>query len=625
MVDRFRLPAVVLFILVMTGVATALSVSWDWMSHPSMVSASSGRCSTLPGAGVWTDQHSFPRLVAVNAAYNSSNQQITNYDELAAYDIALSGSYLADWTNSSRLPVSNYAAYLRNRNPHIKLLPFFHAYGFLNPSMLGSAQTFPDVHAVSQALNTAGGAGGNGWWLMSVGNTRVSPWASSPYDFLRNQALINWSFLDPTNSTTSFPVWMSQYVNQAILGKTYGNSIPYWDGFVMETDTNTPHQLVGPEWDLDENGQRDNYETSPRKGKVWMDTEQTRGWNYVYSQARQAYPQRSLATGGELWSPGLAGWNSQSSSWQNANLAMVSFLESNYYDASCGNDESRYWSGSACLTLPPNGEKRRLWDLHITQAAQFMNLDNNHLAIFKPAELETIQADSYNGQFFSGASAQAKYTRFLLGTAFLVNAYAQPEAKDDLPATWCDECGVSIAGLSTQRPVLANKSWMGCPLDAARSLTTHGTVLGLLGQGRRWQLSDEVWTREFQNAYLIVNPTEQQQTITLPSTGWRRISGVYDRTQNSGDIVGTIVTVAAKDALFLVRESATTTPPNTVPSPGGCDFITDLNMDGTTNLLDFSILNQYWFTTTFPDYVDIDCNGTIGLSDYTILVSHLRF
>lgn len=566
-------------------------------------------------SGLWNNQHPYPRLAAVNAAYTSSDQTLSNYNELAAYDIVLSGSYLADWTGTSKLPVANYTEYLKTRNPSIKLIAFMHAYGFYDAGMLGGSATFPDMHAISAAASSANGAGGNGWWLVDAGGQRVSPWANSAYSFLRNQGLINWSFQDPTNPTETFPVWMNRYVTQSVLGKTYGTNLPYWDGFGMETDTNTPHHLVGFQWDLDENGAADNYERQPRKGKVWMDQEQTKGWNYVYSQSRAAFPTRQLANGGELWSPGLTGIDSTPDSWQNANLAMVIFLESPYYDASCGGDEAKYWSGSSCLTTPPNGGWRRMWDLHLLQAHKFMKSGSDKVFIFKPAEIEWLQQHDNFNQYFQASNAQAKYSRFLLGTAFLADAYVQPASKDALPAPWCDECGVSENNRSSLRPIPSQSNWMGCAISVAKTIPTGETIDALIAQNKQWQMSDYVWSREFAHALVLVNPTTSSQTVPVPGGEWQRIQGVYDTQHNTSGPVENTIVIQPMDAVFLRRMGGS--------APPVCNSSADLNDDGLVNLIDFSIFAGQLFQTG-TNRSDLNCDGTVDLRDFSLFSQQFR-
>lgn len=574
-------------------------------------------CSGTPNSGLWSDSHSFPRLAAINAAYSTEDQTLGNYNALAAFDVVLSGSYLADWTGSSRLPTVNYAQYLHQKNPRIKLVPYFHAYALKDPSLLGAEETFPDMYAVSRAVQTANGAGGNGWWLVDDQNQPVSPWANFSQSWLRNQFLINWSFQDPTNRSMSFPTWMTQYVNSHILNKTYGANVPYWDGFWMEADTNTPHQLAGTAWDLDENHQLDNFEQTPRKGKVWMVNEQTAGWNYLYAQLRSDALPRKIATGGELWSPGVNGVESTPISWSAVNFASLIFLESPYFDPSCGGDENRYWSGSSCITEPPGGTAR-LWDFHMAQTVKFVSRNQENLMLFKPSDIEYIQSDNYLARFFAGSTAQAKYSRFLLGSAFLVNAYAQPAPGDGLPAKWCDECGVDANGAATQQPVVANKSWMGCPLGEAKPVGGTNTFAQMVAQNR-WKLSDFVWQREFANALLLVNPTATTKTVQLPSSGWRKIRGVADPSYNDGSATGQSVTIPAMDALFLVRDTA----PTGIPDPS-CTVDPDINNDQSVNILDLTFVVSHFGTTGSSPY-DVTCDQVVDIRDFTKIISSMSF
>jgi hypothetical protein len=90
-----------------------------------------------------------------------------------------------------------------------------------------------------------------------------------------------------------------------------------------------------------------------------------------------------------------------------------------------------------------------------------------------------------------------------------------------------------------------------------------GKARGYLGHeaGARFRIGDGVWAREFDGGLAIANPTDGEQTVTLPDGPWEFIRGSQDPEANPGG-PATEVTLAPRDGRILLRAggAATTTP-----------------------------------------------------------------
>jgi hypothetical protein len=134
-----------------------------------------------------------------------------------------------------------------------------------------------------------------------------------------------------------------------------------------------------------------------------------------------------------------------------------------------------------------------------------------------------IQADTGGNP---DPDADLRGMRFAFGTALLTGSYFAYDQGDHGETDWrYDEYDDAGAG---------GRGWLGRPLgpDTAAPDGTH--------------------TRLFANGMVVVNPTGDEHTVTLPAGTWRLIHGRQDPTVNTGRVVST-VTLAPDDARVLVR------------------------------------------------------------------------
>jgi hypothetical protein len=81
-----------------------------------------------------------------------------------------------------------------------------------------------------------------------------------------------------------------------------------------------------------------------------------------------------------------------------------------------------------------------------------------------------------------------------------------------------------------------------------------GIGRGYLGEeaGPRTRLAGGVWSREFARGLALVNPTDEERTVTLTGGPWEFISGTQDREANPGGPASE-VTLAPRDGRILLR------------------------------------------------------------------------
>lgn len=77
-----------------------------------------------------------------------------------------------------------------------------------------------------------------------------------------------------------------------------------------------------------------------------------------------------------------------------------------------------------------------------------------------------------------------------------------------------------------------------------------GNATNVLNPSRA-QFEDSVWRREYENAIVLVNATDQSRRVDL-GAGYEKINGLQDPRTNSGDIVSE-VTLAPRDGLILLK------------------------------------------------------------------------
>jgi hypothetical protein len=136
-----------------------------------------------------------------------------------------------------------------------------------------------------------------------------------------------------------------------------------------------------------------------------------------------------------------------------------------------------------------------------------------------------IQADTDGDP---GPDSDLQGMRFALGTALLTGSYFAYDAGDHGETNWWydeyDDAG-------------ARRGWLGRP------------------QGPDTPAPDGTHSRLFAHGMVVVNPTDDDRTVTLPAGTWRLIAGRQDPEVNTGQVV-TSVTLAPHDARLLVRQES---------------------------------------------------------------------
>ena len=504
---------------------------------------SGAACAVLDGRPGWEPgpypEHQFPRLKASNGNYTTADASATTLDRLQYYDLVEMVSSRPYWHLTACNPtVENTFTYLRARNPDIKLMGVFHAYGFNNPLSF-SEGCHPTVRDMWQAIHTANSASPPGSWYMlnSLGNV-------TPYTGFSNQVLVNWSEAQPDAEfgVNSLPDWWSDYV----AGANFFDQ--GWDGVILEAagvPASFPN-MAGA--DMDENGFADYGETG--KGRAYVNAQQYAGWNKAFELlAGEAVTLTVMTDGG--WEPNPTGVNNPQAMLSYVNIAQdFGFPTGAYYLDNCNAG-----TFSSCPTAPSGAA---WWAFHMRQYIDWM--DSAAITTTVSGASFVLAMDYYSNiddKTYSGATtwgdyitSYRQYQRFVLGSALLDNGYAQVHA-GQYP-DWCDECGV--VGFSTARTVAAT-GWLNCPFGEATN-TSGETMRQVLTTG--WQgLDDSVWCREFTNGKVCVNPTTTSQTVNV-GNGWRKINGWYDTTHNNGAAVNGNLTIPAMDAYVLVRAGAAT-------------------------------------------------------------------
>jgi hypothetical protein len=135
-----------------------------------------------------------------------------------------------------------------------------------------------------------------------------------------------------------------------------------------------------------------------------------------------------------------------------------------------------------------------------------------------------------------------------------------------------DEYSVNIATGIADSNVLY-RGYLGNPIGLAKDPLTGETldavynaqISGTCTDGTAADLSKHPWAREYQNGYVISNPTGAAVSIPvgklITSGRLRRIKGTQDPKINTGDYITTEVYVQAGDGLILLKTDGSTPPP----------------------------------------------------------------
>lgn len=178
-----------------------------------------------------------------------------------------------------------------------------------------------------------------------------------------------------------------------------------------------------------------------------------------------------------------------------------------------------------------------------------------------------IMAEADNVWFASNTDPNAhalREMRFSLASALMFDGYFSASnsaaAGGYHAAWWLDEFSVNLeTGASVfpaqadGSPALAHKGWMGDPTGAAVQVGDVGTTLwSLLSVGVENAAAEHAWRRKFENALVLVNPTQAAINANLDGS-WQRIDGRLAPNINNGEAVSGSVSLPAEDGLVLVR------------------------------------------------------------------------
>lgn len=136
-----------------------------------------------------------------------------------------------------------------------------------------------------------------------------------------------------------------------------------------------------------------------------------------------------------------------------------------------------------------------------------------------------------NGKSSTGLPNDYRTMRYVLGSALLDNGFFSfDEGSIRHAATWLyDEY----------------QTYLGMPLGKARRIWPSASL----------KYADGVWRRDFDKGVVIVNATDQTQTVSL-GDGYETISGTQDPTINDGQIVSSIK-LAPRDGRLLLKRQGT--------------------------------------------------------------------
>lgn len=504
-------------------------------------------CTMLDGrigweGGLYTDVHQFPRIKMSNGNYvPSQNATTAVLDGLQYADIVEFVADRANWYANACTTIDT-SDYLRDRNPDIKLYGVYHAYGFVDASVLNPTCN-PFVYSKwADGYHTANNTGGD-WYMRDTSGAVVMQNASGS---TANQTWLDWTDDQPGMSTNNLPAWWGAHVTNSFAPQECA-SASCWDGVILEA-AGVPAASRGYLWDVNRNGIRDYEEAG--KGRAWVNAQTYAGWISAFNAIETGTTLGIMTDGG--WQPNPTGFNDLPAMRGDVDIAEDFEWPT---EATFVNDCSNTWSN--CPVAPPNAE---WWAFHMRQYLTWQDTagtgPNTASYINAMGYYSDIKDKIYSGSTTWGTYllSEAQYKRFLLASTLLDNGYAQIHAGQY--GGWCDECGVN---LTTGRSELSHAAtgWLGCPLDVARTTNTNATMRDVMATD--WQaLSDYVWKREFTNGLVVVNPGTTATTVNI-GTGWKRIySPSGAASYNNGAAVTGNLTIPAMNAYVLIRSGAST-------------------------------------------------------------------
>lgn len=523
----------------------------------------SAMSASIPGmnGGPWKSEHKFPRLWHPFALNTRLSYDTATIDSFAPFDMVLlmmdapwwyENGGMTNWTGATSPWMR-----MRTNNSSTKIVAYIPGGYAYNPGdVAGSCQYHVNKCAIDNAVLTANSANPpTDWYIhnpaVTLGDDLIRPFGNGA------EALLNYNL-------PGLRSWYSAYISGADLGaKTYTVSletIPYWDALHLDVLTSVPHHLEGPDWDLDGNGLNDQYEAG--KGKPWMDAAIASGMSDLLIDVRSELVSNGISVpiiyGNGAWEPGYAGINSlpNYAGGQLDGAFDERFPTYPWYDPiACGIN-----TPTACPSIGAPITAENLWNFHIGQYVTVEDSFGDN-AFYKTFYTE-LERDTRFGAY---VTTPEQSRRFILGSVLIGgNGYAAMRNGNG-SVQWCDECGVDLATGRAAQTIEA-AGYLGCPFDVARSTTDGRSIRDMIAAGEKWSLADNVWYREFTNGRVYVNASDVEQTVTIPE-GYKLIRGTFDVTHNSGEMLGTSLTIGPMDAYVLLRATAATpTPTATVTS-----------------------------------------------------------
>lgn len=285
--------------------------------------------------------------------------------------------------------------------------------------------------------------------------------------------------------------------------------------------------------DLDDNGFPDTATDIDNTWKLGLDE--------LYSLGRSIYPDNFLLTGN-------CGWFSEPVFTNMLQGIMMEDFNSASKAVNMGWNETMY----TYANYMKNGQSP-----YLTIVQAVIDIPDN-----TPTNERMLHDMLSPAPWFS--ASDLKEMRFTLASALMFNGYFassnSASAGGYQAAWWFDELTIDlITGCSVfpadedGSPAIDFKGWMGNPLGEAVNANDSGTTLWSVVEASKNNNSDNsAWKREFDNALVIVNPTDVSVDVTLTGN-WKRITGQLDTIVNDGSVVISPINIPANDGIILIR------------------------------------------------------------------------
>lgn len=533
-------------------------------------------------------EHEFPRLYHFFANQSRALFYTSVLDQIALFDVTewmMDAGYWDEQDGFMNMPSGdrNPFAYLRNKNPDTKIAAYVPAFYFWwNPVGINSMNT--DVSGPVADMVKA-----RDWWLRPSGPGGYTKYIvqfppkgiKSAGELLAGDgALLNLSLAQLRRyGDQTIGQWYANYLaGEALWDRFYGVDTRYFDIIRFDVADGTPHSMSGTFWDLNRDGQSDQY----NEGKWWMDQKMTGEYALMLSDlSSQLDLDGGIVVGNSHWQPEANDINSLSPYTFYANGAMdEDWPLFAWYDAlSCGGINT----SSACPSYGPGGYADA-WSFHMRQYLNWMDHARRieYYDHSQPIYVITVAAiGDLRSIFATYIKSEAQLVRFTLGSALLEDGYSTIQ-KGNKPPGNCDECWINLSTGQTSK-TLSGTGWMGCPLGPAVDADGGQSLRQLLAAGE--DIGLKVWKREYTNALVVINPTTSYQVIDAGS-GWQKIRGSWDVTHNNGQTISGGISIAPMDAYVLIRSGANTPTPWPTSTPDSFALLpTSTPTTGPTSIL----------------------------------------